>query len=110
MVGLYETVIEADTLLEAKNKAIDHFKPTKSKTSKASPSDWRAARIAKITALWCALADAGVVRGRGESAMVKWCARLTHKARLEWASSNDLNQCIEGLKDWAQREGVKLDG
>ena len=26
-----ETVIEADTLLEAKNKAIDHFKPTKSK-------------------------------------------------------------------------------
>ena len=86
------------------------FKPTKSKTSKASPSDWRAARIAKITALWCALVDAGVVRGRGESAMVKWCARLTHKARLEWASSADLNRCIEGLKDWAQREGVKLDG
>ena len=88
------------------------FTPTKSKTSKASASssDWRTARIAKITALWCALADAGIVRERGESAMVKWCARLTHKARLEWASSHDLNQCIAGLKDWAQREGVKLDG
>lgn len=86
------------------------FKPIRSKPSPESSTDWRAARIAKITALWCTLADAGVVRERGEPAMVKWCARLTKKARLKWATSADLNQCIEGLKDWAQREGVKLDG
>ncbi len=70
---------------------------------------WRKPRIQKITAIWCALADAGVVRDRGEPALLKFASRITRKARLEWASSDDLNACIETLKKWAAREGVQLD-
>lgn len=72
--------------------------------------DWRQARIAKITAIWCALADVGVVHNRSEQAMIRWCAGVTKVARLQWASSKTLNDCIEALKSWAAREGVPLDG
>ena len=71
--------------------------------------DWRKPRIKKITALWCTLSDAGVIRNRSETAMQKYCARITNKAKLEWASGNDLNKCIESLKSMAQRERVKLN-
>lgn len=73
-----------------------------------SMSDWRDGRIKKITALWCALADAGVVKDRSEKAMQHWCSRLTHKAVLQWATSNGLNNCIEALKNWAEREHVRI--
>lgn len=76
------------------------FKPKKGNTT------WRDPRIKKITAIWIALADAGVVRDRSEAAMIKWCSRITNKARLEWAGSNELNACVEGLKEWARREEV----
>lgn len=72
-------------------------------------TDWRKPRIAKITAIWCALADAGVVRDRGEAAMLKFCTRITRKARLEWARSEDLNNCIQALRAWARQAGVALD-
>lgn len=85
------------------------FTPRAKKNSVTSLSDWRKPRIKKITAIWCALADAGVVRDRSEAAMVKWCFRLSQKARLEWATSQNLNDCIEALKDWARREKVKLE-
>jgi len=64
----------------------------------------------KVIALWCALADAGVVRSRGESAMLAWAGRYIRAARIEWASAPDLARCIEALKDWAARTGVALDG
>ena len=75
----------------------------------ADKKDWRSPRIKKITALWCTLADAGVIRNRSEVAMQKYCARITNKAKLEWASGDDLNKCIESLKSIAHRERVKLD-
>lgn len=93
-----------NALKEMKEKG---FKPTGS--TKRQATRWRKPRIDKITALWCALADAGVVRDRSEAAMLKWCARITRKARLEWANDNDFNACIEGLKSWAARERVKLE-
>lgn len=71
-------------------------------------ADWRRPRIKKIIALWCTLADAGVVKDRSEKAMNDWCYSITKKARLEWSESPDLNACIEGLKKWAWREKVKL--
>jgi hypothetical protein len=71
-------------------------------------SEWRKPRIKKITALWCALADAGVVHNRGEVAMAKWCATVSGISRLNWATSADLNNCIEALKSWAARERVKI--
>jgi phage gp16-like protein len=71
-------------------------------------TDWRRPRIEKITALWMALFDAGVVKKPDQGSMVKWCARITRKTRLEWATSYELNACIEGLKDWAHRERVQI--
>jgi phage gp16-like protein len=82
------------------------FRPRKRAVHNAT--DWRQPRIAKITALWCTLADAGVVRDRSERAMLRWCAGVTKRARLEWATSQDLNRCVEGLRSWAQRERVVL--
>lgn len=84
------------------------FRPTRQRPT-ATTADWRQPRIDKIVALWCALADAGVVRDRSERAMLQWCARLTRKARLQWASTSDLNACVEGLKSWAQRERVTIE-
>lgn len=78
------------------------FKP------QAGGSDWRRPRIEKITALWMALFDAGVVKKSDQISMVKWCSRITRKTRLEWATSYELNACIEGLKDWAHRERVQI--
>ena len=70
--------------------------------------DWRGPRIKKITAIWCAMADAGVVHDKSEAGMVKWCATITRVPKLEWATSRSINECIEGLKRWAAREKVKL--
>ncbi len=83
------------------------FKPQK-KSSVSNISDWRKKRINKITAMWIALFEAGVIRDRSEKAMISWTATITKKARLEWASSEDLNACIEGLKTWSARERVAL--
>lgn len=85
------------------------FQSQPKRGSVAAIGDWRKNRIKMITALWCQLADVGAVRNRSEAAMVKWCATLTHRPRLQWASSQELNDCIEGLKSWARREGVELD-
>jgi phage gp16-like protein len=82
------------------------FQPLRKRSARAD--DWRAPRVAKIAALWRALAEAGVVRDRSERAMLKWCAGVTHKARLEWATGSDLNTCIEALKSWAAREAVAI--
>jgi hypothetical protein len=62
----------------------------------------------KIIALWCVLADAGVVRERAEAAMLAWCKSLTREDRIEWAGAGSLSRCIEGLKDWALREKVDI--
>jgi hypothetical protein len=62
----------------------------------------------KVIALWCALADAEVVRDRSEAAMLAWAKRHIRAARVEWAGGRDLHRCIEALKSWAAREGVPL--
>lgn len=100
------TIGQLETAIEAMKRA--GFKPVR-KSVVSSLSDWRVPRIKKITALWCTLADAGVVKSRNESSMQRWCAGITKKAKLEWATAQDLNNCIEGLKSWAAREHVKLD-
>jgi phage gp16-like protein len=75
----------------------------------ANAADWRKPRIAKITAIWCALADAGVIKNRGEASMIKFCARITGKPRLEWAQAKDLSACIQALRAWAKNSGVTLE-
>jgi alkylated DNA nucleotide flippase Atl1 len=63
----------------------------------------------KVIRLWCILADAGTVRDRSEAAMLEWARRHLDEDLLEWAGARSLSRCIEGLKDWAAREGVELD-
>jgi phage gp16-like protein len=71
--------------------------------------DFRTPRIAKLNALWLAMAEAGVVTDKSQVALEAWCKRYTKKDRLQWAGSNELNTCIEMLKQWASREHVPLD-
>lgn len=82
------------------------FKPVRKK--KAQNKNWRLRMTNKITAIWCALYDAGVVKNKSSIAMERWCASVTKVAKMEWFESKDYNRCIEGLKSWAKREGVKL--
>lgn len=83
------------------------FVPAKKGIAQHS-NDWRSARIKKITAIWFALHKAGVVKDISDKAMQNWCASITKKPVLKWATSSDLNHCIEALKSWAARERVKL--
>lgn len=71
-------------------------------------NNWRTPRLKKITALWCALADAGVVTSKSEHAMHKFCRGIISADQIQWASSQDLNKCIEALKSWANRESVSI--
>lgn len=71
-------------------------------------NNWRTPRLKKITALWCALADAGVVNSKSERAMHKFCRGIMSADKIQWASSQDLNKCIEALKGWAHRESVSI--
>lgn len=82
------------------------FRPKAARVKRLS--DWRQPRIAKLRALWIALAEAGVVRDRSEKALVRFCARHTGVAKLQWAGSQGLNRAIEALKDWARREHVEV--
>jgi len=80
----------------------------RSRKSAVNINSWRTPRIKKITALWCTLADAGVVRNRSENAMHTFCSKQMKADKLQWASASDLNKCIEALKSMAHRKGVKL--
>lgn len=84
------------------------FKPTSKRKFTHGNKDWRAPRIAKINALWCALFDAGIVHHKDQVYCEKWCQRFTKKDRLQWAGTVELNMCIEQLKQWAKRVGVEL--
>jgi len=79
------------------------------RSSKLGNDNWRAPRIRKITALWCALADTGEVHERGYQSMERWCRSLIKTSKLEWAGGQGLNDCIEALKSWCHRKGVAID-
>ncbi len=83
-----------------------HVKP-KARSKPASKA--KQPRINKITALWCSLADAGAVKNRSQEAMEAWCKSMTNGRPLAWAESNELNNCIEALKSWCVREGVRCE-
>ncbi len=91
--------------VEAMKKA--GFVPAKKGITQHS-NDWRTARIKKITAIWFTLHEARVVKDISDKAMQHWCSSISKKPVLKWATSEDLNHCIEALKSWAARERVKL--
>ncbi|MFW2439100.1 MAG: phage protein GemA/Gp16 family protein [Arenicellales bacterium] len=71
-------------------------------------SEWRKPMIAKLNAMWIALADAGVVHNRSEAALTKFCYQHTKTAKLGWAKKEGLIRSIEMLKSMAAREHVSL--
>ena len=86
------------------------FKPTSKGGRKFNHNDdWRKPRIAKLNAMWIAMANAGAVTDPSQTALEHWCKRHHKKDRLQWCSSAELNTCIEQLKQWAKRCYVKLD-
>ena len=84
------------------------FKPRATRSKGATVASWKQARINKAYAIWCALADAGIVKNRSMASLHKWGHNITGKATLDWATSPDLSKVIEGLKSWAAREKVAL--
>lgn len=85
-------------LSELKTKGFNLTKP-----KRGGDTDWRAKRIGVIRQLWSELHQAAVVRDATEAAMQAYCKRITKKDRLEFATSKDLNNCIEALKAMQQR-------
>lgn len=87
------------------------FKPTGSGGKKFThdKKDWRGPRIAKLNAMWLAMAEAGAVKDKSQDALEQWCKNHHKKDRLQWASSKELNTCIAQLKAWAKRCDVELD-
>lgn len=66
-------------------------------------------RIAKLNAMWCAMADAGVVQDRSESAMRAWCEnKVPNLVQLSWADNAALNKATDMLKAYARSRGVKV--
>lgn len=73
-----------------------------------SNETWRGPRVAKLNAMWCALADGGHVRNRSQHAMETFCRkRVPGLTRLQWATSEQLNKVVEELKQWCRRCNVR---
>ena len=83
------------------------FKPRRKGSSN---NDWRAPRIRKLNAMWCAMADADVVENRSTEAMHKWCENQVPKmTKLAWCTSDDLNKAVEMMKAMAKANGVDVE-
>ncbi len=98
-------------LSQAVERMIDSgFKPKgKGGRKLTHDQDWRKPRIAKLNAMWIAMARAGVVKDQAQVALELWAKSYHKKDRLQWCSSAELNTCIEQLKAWAKRLNVTLD-
>lgn len=71
-------------------------------------ADYKKKRVAKIRAMWIQLADEGVVRNRSDAAIIKFAARITRAARLEWSDDAGLAGVINALQAMAAQHGVQL--
>lgn len=84
------------------------FRLQRKPTSKKD-RNWRKPRIAKLNAMWCALADAGHVENKSESAMAAWCRHnVKDLTQLQWADSDQLNKAVEMLKSYCKRCDVEV--
>lgn len=96
------TIGQLSSAIEVMKRLGFVIKPKKAK------SDWRQPRIKMIHALWARLADADEVKNNSAAACETWCVKHMKKDSLKWASSQDLNNCIEMLKQWALRTHVDI--
>lgn len=87
-----------------RRKVLDHLRGRRARGTSLSTAKWRRARVGKLNAMWCMLADHGHVHDRSESAMHTWCRHnVAGLERLEWADAGQLNIAIEKLKQWCLR-------
>lgn len=92
---------------------LNHFKslgwrPQRKKNSKTSPK-YPDPMMRKVVALWITLAQAGVVRDKSDQALQKFVKKQTKVENLKWCDGYQLNQLIETLKAWGQREEIDLE-
>jgi hypothetical protein len=74
-----------------------------------TPKTWKSPRIGKLNALWCSLADAGVINDRSEQAMQRYCENnVRGLTKFEWITSDQLNKAIEMLKQMHVQRGLTL--
>lgn len=57
----------------------------------------------KLWALWMALADAGAVHQRSMRALSAYVERALGVSRVEWLTTEQMQQAIEQLKQWLRR-------
>lgn len=62
----------------------------------------------KVVACWITMWQKNIIRNRSNSALQKYVKKMTGKDDLRWCDGSDLNLLIEGLKQWAAREGIEL--
>lgn len=105
--GKYSATTLTDSQLD---EALKQLKIRGFKVRRDTKNDtWRAPRIAKLNALWCLLAEAGVVRNSSSFALENYCKHRVGLTRLQWATSEQLNKAIEELKQWCNRCNVQMD-
>ncbi len=102
--------ISATTMQEADlEAALDEMKSLGFKPkARQSHARVRDRRVAKLNAMWIAMAQSGIVRNRSQQAMQKWCeSQVPGVTRFEWMTSNQLNKAIEMMKCMADANGVE---
>lgn len=92
---------------------LQHFKTLgwtakRKKSSTASPK-YDSPAMRKVVAIWITLHQAKVIHNKSDRALQAYVKRQTGKDNLRWCDGADLYGLIEGLKSWAQRNGVDLD-
>lgn len=65
------------------------------------------AHVGKIRALWWTLYWLGAVNDPNDKALDTFVARQTGKVKIQFLGHKEAFRVIEGLKAWAEREGVK---
>lgn len=78
------------------------WKPKKARR-KPKAEDWRTPRIRLIFRLWYWLYDNGATKSRTPESLLKFCQQHIDAEKLEWATSKELNDCVEALKSWQAR-------
>lgn len=64
----------------------------------------------KARAIWLALWNLDETESGSEASLNAFARGITGKADLRFCAGTELNQVVEGLKAWASRSGVRLDG
>lgn len=60
-------------------------------------------KLSKLWGRWQQLADAGLVRERGRSALESWAAKQAGPAKLDWLTDQQLDMLLDRTSQWLKR-------